>query len=93
MRTPCSQFSLSCLGNMCDYPRTLPDNAGAGSDWHHSTFDSEEVLQSSNTKVHVAVRFTRWDGQDNIIATYNSLYIMNCVDGHWGIQARSSFAP
>ncbi len=65
----------------------------AGSDWHHSTFDSKEVLQSSDTKVHVAVRFTRWDGQDNIIATYNSLYIVNCVDGHWGIQARSSFAP
>ena len=65
----------------------------AGPSWDHSTFDSKEVLQSFDTKVHVAVQFTRWDSSDNVIATYHSLYIVNCVDGHWGIQARSSFAP
>ena len=65
----------------------------AGTSWHHSEWDSREVIQSSGDKVHVAVQFTRYDRDNSPIATYRSLYIVTCVEGHWGIQARSSFAP
>ena len=60
--------------------------------WHHSVFDSREVIHDSVDKVHVAVKFTRCDEAGNRLATYKSLWIVTCIDGHWGIQARSSFA-
>ena len=61
--------------------------------WHHSVFDSKEFIHSFDDKVHLAVQFTRYDKEGNKIATYPSLYVVTCVDGHWGIQVRSSAAP
>jgi len=62
-------------------------------DWHHSVFDSKEIIHTSAAKVHVAVQFTRYDQRGAKIATYQAVYVVTCLDGHWGIQARSSFAP
>ena len=67
--------------------------ARAGGDWHHTVLDSTEVLHSSEHKVHVLIQFTRYAADGNAIATYRSLWIMTHVDGRWGAQARSSFAP
>ena len=67
--------------------------ARAGPDWHHTILDSTEVLHSSEHKVHVLIQFTRCDAAGAAIATYRSLWIMTGMDGHWGAQARSSFAP
>jgi len=61
--------------------------------WHHSAWDSREVVQSSDVKIHFAVQFTRYRQDDSVIGTYNSLWIVTKHDGRWGIQARSSFAP
>ena len=61
--------------------------------WNHSTFDSKEVIHSSKDKVHFAVQFTRYDKDDKKIATYKAVYVVTCINGRWGIQARSSFAP
>ena len=61
--------------------------------WHHSAWDHRKVVQSSNDKVHVALSFTRYDAKGSKIATYESLYVITNQDGHWGVQARSSFAP
>lgn len=65
----------------------------AGPDWHHSVLDSKEVIHTSESKVHVFIQFTRCDKSGGEIASYKSLWIMTCIDGHWGVQARSSFAP
>ena len=67
--------------------------ARAGPDWHHTTLDSTEVIHSSEHKVHVLIQFTRRDASGAAIATYRSLWIMTDNEGHWGAQARSSFAP
>ena len=67
--------------------------ARAGPDWHHTTLDSTEVIHSSERKVHVLIQFTRQDASGAAIATYRSLWIMTDNEGHWGAQARSSFAP
>ncbi len=67
--------------------------ARAGSGWHHTVLDSAEVLHSSEHKVHVLIQFTRYDADGNAMSTYRSLWIMTNVDGRWGAQARSSFAP
>lgn len=65
----------------------------AGPDWHHTILDATDVLHSSEHKVHVLIQFTRCDGDGAAIATYRSLWIMTRVNGGWGAQARSSFAP
>ena len=61
--------------------------------WHYSSWDGRKVVQSSNDKVHLALSFTRYDAKGIKIATYQSLYVVTKQDGHWGVQARSSFAP
>lgn len=61
--------------------------------WRYSTWDDMAVVQSSPDKVHIRVRFSRFDAADALIASYDSLYIIERVDGRWGVRARSSFAP
>ena len=67
--------------------------ARAGNSWHHTVLDSTQVIHSSEDKVHVYIQFTRYDKDNGAIATHQSLWIMTRVDGRWGAQARSSFAP
>ncbi len=65
----------------------------AGEGWDHSRWDAMRIVQSSPTKVHIAVEFSRYHKDGTRYATYPSLYIVEQVDGKWGIRARSSFAP
>ena len=68
-------------------------SARAGADWGHTVFDSKDVIHSSEDKAHVFIQFTRYDTSGNNIGTFRSLWIMTRLDGQWGVQARSSFAP
>lgn len=61
--------------------------------WHYSAWDSVDVVHASDDKVHFAVEFTRFDEAGQSLQTYQSLYVVTNLDGHWGIQLRSSFAP
>ncbi len=61
--------------------------------WDHSAWDAVEALDSGKEKVHFKVTFSRYTAENEKIATYDSLYIVTFLEGHWGIQARSSFAP
>ena len=61
--------------------------------WHHSRYDRKQVVQRGPDKAHVAVRFTRFRADGSKIATYDALYVVTRVDGRWGVQIRSSFAP
>ena len=65
----------------------------AGPSWKYTTLDSVEVLQSSVKKVHLFIQWTRYDEHDRPITTQQALWIMRKIDGRWGAQARSSFAP
>ena len=67
--------------------------ARAGDSWHHTVLDSTQVIHSSENKVHVFIQFTRYDKDSGLLATHQSLWIMTRLNGHWGAQARSSFAP
>lgn len=71
---------------MNDYPKRLAP-------WHHSAWESMKVIQSGPDKVHFAVTFVRYDANGKEIGKFPSLYIVTLKDGHWGVQARSSFAP
>jgi len=61
--------------------------------WHHSTLDRAEVVHAGESKVHFDVAFTRFHEDGTPYATHQALWVVTRVDGHWGIQARSSFAP
>ena len=61
--------------------------------WDHSTWESMEVIQSGAEKVHFAVVFVRYDAAGKLIGKFPSFYVVTLKDGHWGVQARSSFAP
>jgi hypothetical protein len=61
--------------------------------WARSTLDSVTMRQNDPVKVHFEVVFSRYRADGTKYATYQSLWISTFKDGHWGIQARSSFAP
>lgn len=69
-----------------NYPKRLAP-------WHHSRWESMQVIQSGPDKVHFSVVFVRYDANNKEIGKFPSLYIVTLKDGHWGVQARSSFAP
>lgn len=61
--------------------------------WHHSAWDSIQVVQAGSDKVHFSVEFTRFNEEGKSLRTYQSLYVVTKRGDRWGVQARSSFAP
>ena len=61
--------------------------------WRQSRWTDMRVVQSGPRKVHIAVEFTRYDANNDVVGVFESLYIVTEKDGRWGVQARSSFAP
>jgi hypothetical protein len=66
---------------------------GALADWDHSGWDRREVIHAGPDKVHFDTRFTRYRAHGAVIGGYDSIYVVTCEDGHWGVKCRSSFAP
>lgn len=69
------------------------DAFAEANNWSHSAWDSIEVIQAGPDKVHFKVRFSRFNTEGERYVSYDSLYIVQRVEGRWGIRARSSFAP
>ena len=76
-----------------EFAETESFNRLAAIGWDHSHWLSRNVVLVSPAKVHVATKFQRFNEKNESIGTYESLYIVTKVDGHWGTQARSSLAP
>ncbi len=66
---------------------------GALSEWDHSAWARRAVIHAGADKVHIDTRFTRYRKDGSVIGGFDSIYIVTHLDGHWGIQGRSSFAP
>ena len=66
---------------------------GALSEWHHSAWERREVIHAGADKVHLDTRFTRYRADGSVIGHFDSIYVVTCEGGHWGVKARSSFAP
>jgi hypothetical protein len=67
--------------------------SGALSKWDHSAWERREVIHAGPDKVHIDTRFTRYRADGSVIGGYDSIYVVTCQDGHWGVKARSSYAP
>ncbi len=86
--------TVRVFGNRAEFVAAMDMVAFAASTgWRRSAWDDMQIVQSSPEKVHIRVRFSRFDAQDDLIASYDSLYIIEAADGRWGVRARSSFAP
>ena len=66
---------------------------GALTEWDHSAWLRREVIHAGPDKVHIDTRFARFRKDGSLIGAFDSVYIVTRVDGRWGIQGRSSFAP
>jgi len=66
---------------------------GALQGWSHSAWERREVIHAGPDKVHIDTRFTRYGQAGEAIGGFDSLYVVTLEAGHWGIKARSSFAP
>ena len=64
----------------------------AGEDWHHTRWGELDVLQSSENKVHLNVRVDRYNSDDELIVSFQSLWVIARLNGRWAAQLRSSFA-
>ncbi|NKB35103.1 MAG: hypothetical protein GKR91_18560 [Pseudomonadales bacterium] len=76
-----------------EFAQTLAFERLPDSGWDHSHWLTREVSLASPNKVHINTLFQRFNADNEIIGTYQSLYIVTRVNGHWGTQARSSLAP
>jgi hypothetical protein len=61
--------------------------------WHRSTLDSVEVIHASPLKVHFNIQFSRYKADGARYAVHKSLWVVTKKENHWGILARSSYAP
>ena len=66
---------------------------GALAEWDHSAWARREVIHAGVDKVHIDTRFTRFRADGSVIGGFDSIYVVTLEHGHWGIKARSSFAP
>src|SRR6266853_1290864 len=66
--------------------------ARAGDGWARSQWDERTPVHVGSDKVHLKVAFSRWRADGSLIGRFETIYIVTLQDGHWGIQARSSFA-
>ena len=66
---------------------------GALADWDHSAWARREVIHAGDDKVHLDTRFVRYRKDGSVLGAFDSIYVVTRENGHWGVKARSSFAP
>ena len=66
---------------------------GALVEWDHSAWERREVIHAGPDKVHIDTRFVRYRADGSVIGGFDSIYVVTCEEGHWGVKIRSSYAP
>jgi len=66
---------------------------GALTEWDHSAWARRDVIHAGADKVHIDTRFVRYRKNGSVLGAFDSIYVVTCENGHWGVKARSSFAP
>lgn len=88
-------FRIGMEGRVTHYPDRSADHLGnfrnrtAADGWKETVLDDCRTIFTAPTKAHVHIRFRRLRGDGSLIGAYESLYIVTCQAGHWGIQGGS----
>ena len=85
--------AVAVYDSAADFERRSANYARRLAPWDHSRWESMKVIQSGPDKVHFAVTFIRYDAAGKEIGRFPSFYIVTLLNGHWGVQGRSSFTP
>jgi hypothetical protein len=67
-------------------------HARAGDGWARSQWEERTPIHVGSDKVHFAIEFSRWRKDGTELSRHKSIYVVTRQGGHWGVQARSSFA-
>ena len=59
--------------------------------WHHTTNSAIDVIHSGDDKVHLTLQQDRCHENGEVYQRFDTLWIVTLLDGHWGVQFRSSF--
>jgi hypothetical protein len=76
-----------------DYHKPEMFTRGALADWDRSAWERRAVIHAGADKVHIDTRFTRYRKDGSVIGGFDSIYVITKENSHWGVKARSSFAP
>ena len=76
-----------------DYHKPEMFGRGALTEWDHSAWERRTVIHAGDDKVHIDTRFSRFRADGSVIGGFDSIYVVTNEGGHWGVKARSSFAP
>ena len=66
---------------------------GALAEWDHSAWEHRKIIHAGDDKVHIDTNFVRYRKDGSVLGEFDSIYVITCENGHWGVKARSSFAP
>ncbi len=67
------------------------ERALAEEGWHHTTVAELKVIHAARSKVHLALRNDRCHADGTVYHSFDTFWIATLVEGHWGIQFRSSY--
>ena len=59
--------------------------------WARTTVGKAVAVHVGQDKVHLSLANERRHADDTVYKRFDTLWIATCVDGHWGIQFRSSY--
>ena len=61
--------------------------------WDRSAWAERRIIQCGPDKVHMTTTFVRYRADGSEMSRFDSLYIIERINGRWGLSGRSSFAP
>ena len=67
--------------------------ARAGKCWAYTTLSSTIPISAPENKAHLAIKVNRFDNRDQLIADFESIWVITRINTVWAAQLRSSFAP
>lgn len=59
--------------------------------WDHTVVRSLEIVHEGDDKVHIAITNDRCRADGTVYKSFETFWIATLMDGHWGIQFRSSY--
>ena len=67
--------------------------ARARESWAYTKLASITPISATANKIHLDIRVNRFDTRDQLIADFESIWVITKINRVWAAQLRSSFAP
>ncbi len=78
----------SIIHNSQDYITGFDYQRIIATGWEFSSWDYKQIVHISNSKIHAAGQWSRFNNSGETILTTPITYVVTCDEGKWGIQSR-----